>query len=213
MNKFKGTKMTKQKRESFVTPKGIAVYPWLNTPDTKFSPEGDYKVTLKLPTNEAEPLMEKLTTVAEDYYNELVKSDPKAKNLKITYPFDEETDDQGNLTGSYLFKFKQKAQVTGRDGTNYTMKVALFDAKRNPITALVGGGSEIKIAATIWPYKMNTTKTVGLSLKPTAVQVINLQAVGTSSMADMFDEEDGFVEDIKTPGDVYADDTTDACDF
>ena len=45
------------------------------------------------------------------------------------------------------------------------------------------------------------------------MQVINLQAVGTSSMADMFDEEDGFVEDIKTPGDVYADDTTDACDF
>ena len=31
-----------------VSPRGIAVYPWLNRPDTKFSADGDFKVTLKL---------------------------------------------------------------------------------------------------------------------------------------------------------------------
>ena len=34
------------------SPKGIARYPYLNTPDTKFNPDGDYKVTLILNNND-----------------------------------------------------------------------------------------------------------------------------------------------------------------
>ena len=60
---------------------------------------------------------------------------------------------------------------------------------------------------------MNSTKTVGLSLKPTAVQIINLVSVGGGTAASMFNDEDGFVEDIKTPSEVYVDDTAEACDF
>jgi hypothetical protein len=205
--------MARIKRETFVTPKGTAVYPWLNKPDTKFSPEGEYKVTLKIPTSEAEDLISRLTGIAEDYHEELIKTDPKSKHLRMNFPWEEEMDDQGNVTGNYLFKFKQKANITGKDGSSYSMNVALFDAKRNPSSSLVGGGSEIKVAATVWPYKMNSTKTVGLSLKPTAVQIINLVSVGGGSAASMFNDEDGFVEDIKTPSEVYVDDTAEACDF
>lgn len=201
--------MARIKRETFVTPKGIAVYPWLNKPDTKFSPEGEYKVTLKIPSREAEDLISRLTGIAEDYHEELIKTDPKAKHLRMNFPWEEEMDDQGNVTGNYLFKFKQKANITGKDGSSYAMKVAIFDAKRNPSTSLVGGGSEIKVAATVWPYKMGSTKTVGLSLKPTAVQIISLQSVGGGSAASMFNDEDGFVE----TSDVYEDDTAEAHDF
>ena len=30
----------------YVTPTGIANYPWLVEPDTKFNPDGDYRVTM-----------------------------------------------------------------------------------------------------------------------------------------------------------------------
>ena len=71
------------------------------------------------------------------------------------------------------------------------MKVALVDASRTPTTVNVGGGSEIKIAATVFPYAMNTTKSVGLSLRPSAVQILSLVS-GQSNVVSMFDDEDGF---------------------
>jgi hypothetical protein len=194
-----------------VTPKGVAVYPWLNTPDTKFSPEGDYKVTLKLSAEEAEPLIQKVTKITDDFFDEVVSKDPKAKNLKINYPFDEEMDDQGNSTGNYLFKFKQKAQITSKEGKNYNMNVALFDAKRNPTTVQVGGGSEIKIAATVWPYVMQSSKTVGLSLKPTAVQIIKLSSVGSAHASSMFQNEEGFTAEASPSAPEF--ESSDASDF
>ena len=71
------------------------------------------------------------------------------------------------------------------------MKVALVDASRTPTTVIVGGGSEIKIAATVFPYAMNTTKSVGLSLRPSAVQILSLVS-GQSNVFSMFDDEEGF---------------------
>ena len=41
----------------FTTPAGIAQYPWLTTPDTKFSETGDYKVSLVLTKEAALPVI------------------------------------------------------------------------------------------------------------------------------------------------------------
>ena len=42
----------------FTTPKGIAQYPWLSIPDTKYNkPEGVYKVDLIIPKADAIPLL------------------------------------------------------------------------------------------------------------------------------------------------------------
>ena len=106
--------------------------------------------------------------------------------------YDEEVDDQGNLTGNYLFKFKQKAIIKTRKGDTLRMKVALFDAQRQPTSAQVGGGSIIKIAGVAFGYAMPTTKMVGVSLRPEAVQIIELQQRGGNAAA-MFDVEDGYV--------------------
>jgi hypothetical protein len=187
--------MAKQKSPRIVTPKGIAVYPWLNKPDTKFSPEGDYKVTLKVPAEDAAPLIEQLDKILQEYKAEAVKKDPKIARMAINAPYEEEADDQGNLTGNYLFKFKQKAVINMKDGRTVDVKVALLDASRTPTDVLVGGGSEIKIAATVYPYAMNTTKTIGLSLRPYAVQILQLVKVGGGAAADVFEDEDGFIDD------------------
>jgi len=185
--------MAANKKQQIVTPRAIAVYPWLNTPDTKFSSDGEFKVTLKIGPDEAQPLIQKIGEVIEEYRNEQTQKDPKIARYSDMLPYEDEVDDQGNLTGNYLFKFKQKAKIHTKDGRTIDMKIALYDAQRTPTDVIVGGGSEIKVAATLWPYVLPTTKSVGVSLRPSAVQILSLVSVGGSKMADLFADEDGFV--------------------
>jgi hypothetical protein len=182
--------MAQNNLQKIVSPRGIAVYPWLNTPDTKFSPDGDYKVTLKVEAEAAEPLIAKLDEVLKNYKAQQVTPNPKVGQYSITPPYEMELDDQGNATGYYLFKFKQKATIHTKDGRVIDMKVALVDASRTPTSVNVGGGSEIKIAATVFPYAMSSNKNIGVSLRPSAVQILSLAS--GSNVVSLFDDEEGF---------------------
>ena len=183
--------MAQNNQIKIVSPRGIAVYPWLNRPDTKFSSDGEFKVTLKVQAEDASPLIQKLDEILSNYQSQQTKVDPKLSRYSVSPPYEEEMDDQGNLTGHYLFKFKQKAKIHTKDGRVIDMKVALVDASRTPTTVNVGGGSEIKIAATVFPYAMSTTKSIGLSLRPSAVQILSLVS-NQSNVVSMFDDEEGF---------------------
>ena len=182
--------MAQNNLTKIVSPRGIAVYPWLNRPDTKFSADGDFKVTLKVPAEDASPLIQKLDEIISNYQSQQTKADPKLARYSVSPPYEEEMDDQGNLTGHYLFKFKQKAKIHTKDGRVIDMKVALVDASRTPTSVNVGGGSEIKIAATVFPYAMSSNKNIGVSLRPSAVQILSL-ARG-SNVVSLFDDEEGF---------------------
>lgn len=181
----------------FVTPKGVAVWPHLNEPDYKFNAAGEYSTKLRIPAEEAGELIETLEKIRDEYFEQAVKRDPKVKQYKMADLYDEEVDDQGDLTGNYIFKFKQKAVITSKAGVDYDMKIALFDSKRNKTTARIGGGSIIRIAGTAVGYAMPSTKMVGLSLRPGTVQVIEL-AGNSEAAAALFDIEDGFVADEDT---------------
>lgn len=178
----------------FVTPKGTAVWPHLNTPDTKFVTEGEYHTKLRIPADEAQPLVEQLEDIRKAYLAEAIRKDPKVKQFKMADLYEEEVDDQGDLTGNYLFKFKQKAVINTRAGTALNMKVALFDSQKKPTDVQIGGGSIIRVAATAIGYAMPSTKMVGLSLRPSAIQIIELSG-GAGAGADVFAMEDGFVGD------------------
>ena len=206
--------MPANKKKQIVTPRAVAVYPWLNSPDTKFNVEGEYKVTLKIGSDEAAPLIEEIDETINEYQKEQAEKDPKVGRYSTNPPYEEEVDDQGNLTGNYLFKFKQKAKINTKDGRSIDMKVALYDAQRTPTDAMIGGGSEIKVAATLWPYILPTTKSVGVSLRPSAVQILSLVTVGGNKMASLFDEEEGFVasNDNAAPSNDDEEDS-DAADF
>ena len=93
------------------------------------------------------------------------------------------------------------------------MKIALYDAQRTPTDAMIGGGSEIKVAATMWPYVLPTTKSVGVSLRPSAVQILSLVSVGGNKMASLFDEEEGFVASSSNAAPSDDEEDSDAADF
>ena len=171
------------------TPKGYAQYPYLLEPDTKFNPEGDFKVNLAMDDNEAtNNLITKLEQILDDFYEEnedVAKAQSKGRKVLKADLY--EKDEEGRI----VLKFKQKAVITKKDGSKFEVKIPQFDSKGKPMKANIGRDSVIKINFSIKPYYMPTTKTVGLSLRPVAVQVIDLKEFANGGSAEAY----GFVEE------------------
>lgn len=183
--------MSKEKKPRFTTPKGTAQYPYLTKPDTKFNPEGEYKVKLELDAADAGELISFLDEQVE-LAVEKAKKDPKNAGKKIKvgdapYSVNEET-------GKASINFKLKAKVTTKSGETFEQRPAIFDAKGKPITDVnIGGGSKVKVAYEVVPFY---TALVGasISLRMKAVQVIDLVEFsgGASAEGYGFGEEEGY---------------------
>lgn len=175
----------------FTTPKGLAQYPALKTPDTKFNPEGDYKVNLVMEDDEkTNALVSKLEAVLEDFYeNDDNVKQAISKGRKVVTQDIYEKDEEGRI----VMKFKQKAVITKKDGSKITVKIRQFDSKGKPVDVNIGRDSVIKVSFTANPYYMPSTRTCGLSLRLLAVQVISLNEFGDSSASSYgFEEEEGY---------------------
>lgn len=178
--------------ERYTTPKGFAQYPRLKDPDTKFNPDGVFSVTMRFEgmTDELKKLIEKLEAIQDKAFDEAVSEANAMNKKKITKADLYLEDEEGHI---YL-KFKQNAVIKKKDGSTATVKIAHFDSKGKPIDVNVGRDSVIRLSFTAAPYFMQSTKQVGLSLRPVAVQVIKLNEFGGSSAEDygFSAEEEGY---------------------
>ena len=182
------------KAPRYTTPLGVAQYPWLVEPDTKFNPDGDYKVNMLFGDKDNEHLkfiLKDLANILEEYYQGVI-TDPKyakvASKIQKADIYEEDTD------GNIVMKFKQKAILKSIKGT-HEVKIPLFDAKGKPLSNIkLGGGSKIKLCFSVAPYYVPSTRMCGLSLRPVAVQVIELKewAEGGTMQAYGFKSEDGY---------------------
>ena len=164
-----------QQPVTFTTPQGVAQYPWLSKPDTKFSEEGDYKVNLILSKQDAIPILKQINEVYAENYEKELKKAKGAQIKKAPPPYLEELNETGEPTGNIILKFKSKAAY----------KPAIFDAKGIPmIDSNIWGGSEIKINGSAAPY-FTPLIGAGVSLRLRAVQVIQYVEGGSGS-ADRF---------------------------
>lgn len=187
------------KNVKVTTPKGTAIWPKLNEPDRKFQPEGVYSVRLRLPDDQAEGLIASLTQAHAAAYKDRCVQEGK-KNLKqAPMPWSEATDwDSDSETrvavpGFTDFKFSLKAKVTTKAGKSWEQRPALFDAKLQPMPEdadPVGGGSVIRISAEVYPW-YTASLGFGISLRPRAVQVLELKTYG-GSIDHGFTAEDGY---------------------
>jgi|TARA_B110000503_G_scaffold68597_1_gene107099 hypothetical protein len=168
---------------TFTTPKGIAQYPWLSKPDTKFSEEGDYKVNLILSAEEAAPIVEQINAAFADNMQAEMKKQGKKELKAANPPYMEELGDDGQPTGNVIFKFKSKAAY----------KPAIFDAKGKPmIDSNIWGGSEIRVNGTIGGYYTSLIG-VGVALRLRAVQVIQyVEGSGDGATRFGFEETAGY---------------------
>ncbi len=194
----------------YVSPKGIAMYPWVLTADTAFVKEGVYHIQLECPQDDSKTteLVEKLTVILDKEHDALSKEKKKKLN-KI--PFFEESEDGKHL----VFKFKQNKVIKRKDGTTSEVKIPLFDAKGKPITKAIklGNGSVCRISFTVAPYYNATNKGVGLSLRLVAVQVIELVEYSAGNAESYgFDEEEEGYEAKDADDDVPFEDSDDSED-
>jgi len=201
--------------DKVMTPKGIAKFPVLNIPDTKFNPEGDYKVGVILSAAEGGPLMARLAAAAQKAFDEAKaeltekvateKGEKKAKAKKALeelklgdLPAKPVYDEEGNETGDLAFNFKMKATYKDKEGVTKHRRPGLFDAKCDefPKDLAIWGGSIVKVSGSINPFYMPGTNTAGCGLRLSGVQIITLNTSGGGSASSMgFGKEDGYEMD------------------
>lgn len=183
--------MAKKPKITMNSPKGIAVWPRLTRPDTKFDELGAYTVKLAVDAADAEPFLKKLQDVHKETFG---KAAPKSGNTMFEPEIDNDT---GEETGRILFKFRATNKKL-KDGTLWDRQPKFFDAKGNRITEApnIGGGSKLRIFTELYVRGPENPKP-GITLQPIKVQVIDLVEYtgGGDDDENPFDEEDGFVVD------------------
>jgi len=189
--------------QTMMSPKGIAVYPRLNQPDTKFDELGAYKADIAVPSEEAKPLIAKLQAIHKAHTG---KAAPAASNPMFMQEVDKET---GEATGRVIFKFRVKNRMTKR-GDLWDRQPKVFDAKGSLLTTVpnIGGGSTLKVFFEIYEWKTSDGKP-GVSLQPIKVQLIDLQEFSGGDDQNPFEEEEGFTADTDTFGEADGGDDPD----
>lgn len=198
------------KNKSYTSPKGVAVFPHLIEPDTKFNANGEYNVRLELDPSDpgVDAFLRFIEAEATASYEETIEKlnasggpgKAKAKQLKLNSPVKDVYDDEGEPTGLKQVSFKTAATYKDKTGAVKSKKVKFFDASATPkpfYPESLWGGSEIKVAFAVARYYIAGQQAAGASLYINAVQVIKL-VEGGGGNADEFGfggEEGGFAAD------------------
>lgn len=176
------------------TPAGVALWPCLQEPDTRFQPEGTYSTKLILSAEEAAPIISRLEELAvenEAYWKTQPGVKLKAVKPVSSLPYKPEEDESGNETGNVVFIIKLKAKVTKKDGTVIEMRPKLFSGSGELFTEPrpLRSGTEMRVSFTACGYFV-PSQGVGVTLKLRAVQILKPVFGGGSIASDFgFDSE------------------------
>jgi len=175
------------------TPKATLKYPKLIEPETKFNPEGDYKVAAVIPAADAAPLADQLDALFEAHKASLKSQAPgqKFKAVDPSYGYEEV-----NGEPVFVISAKMRAKGVSRDGRAWTSAPALFDASGAPVKdrdALRGmwSGTTGRVSFEACPF-YNPALGAGITLRLKAVQIIDLVESGGSADSFGFQEEAGW---------------------
>ena len=192
-----------------ISPKGVALYPRVNKPDTKFDANGVYKVDLKLDTENPEDAkfiagLDALhqeafeAAVAEAVEKGEYKTEAAARKKvkQADLPYATIEDEDGEDTQFVKVRFKMKAKVRSKKtGETFELKPKVFDAHKQEMTKVpaIYSGTILRVA-----YKPRHWYTkqlgAGVKLQLEAVQIIELVS-GSGGDADSygFGDEDGYI--------------------
>lgn len=207
--------MAQKKYPILNTPKGVAVWPNLNAPDTKFKPEGEYTAKLAFDPNlpEVQKFVAKLEQVRDELFEEFKAEKPANKKFDVAPVFTEELDQDGDETGRICINFKMKASgVSKKTNKPWSRKPTIFDSKgveiKNP--PQIGGGSVLRVACELGGGGVPSAKKFYLSPKLVGVKLLQLVTFGAVSAQDMgfADEEDGYEADNSAPANFDDNDDT-----
>jgi len=162
--------MSQQKKMTFETPIGKAMYPWLNKPDTQFDSEGKYKVDLRLKKDEAAGLLADIRKAAADAFGD--------KAATATLPFKMDDD-----TGEVIVKTKSKYRPLISDSTGQVIPEHNLPN--------IFGGSQLRVKGTLTNYVAGGRH--GISMQLGGVQIVQLTDNSNTAGIAFAPVENGFV--------------------
>ena len=180
-----------RKKHPVIKVKGTAKYAHLNEPNKRFEPEfGTYSCDLVIDKDQAEMLKNTLRPLYEEEFKQVQEENAGKKIEQKEFPINETEE-------GIIVKSKLKAGGRRRDGSEYTLSIALYDSQGKPLPedVKVWGGSKVNLAfrPRFWYTAMAG---FGVSFDLQAVQVIELQNGGVSGIAAEafgFTSEEGYV--------------------
>lgn len=179
---------------------GLAVYPALKRPDTKFDENGTYKADISVPLADAKETMDQLQEIHKAHTGKAAK---KSDN-SMWYI---ETDEAGEETGNVVFKCRIKNRISKKTGELWDRRPALFDAALKPVDVNPWGGSTYIVSADV--YCWDAGGKMGVSLQPMGVQILDLkEGSGPSASSMGFAAQEGYTGSA----DVMDDDQDDQSD-
>jgi hypothetical protein len=173
------------------TPKGTAVYPRIDTPDTKFNEDGVYSCKLHVDEASFNAFTKQVTDTVEREYD--VECKVKGKKLKkaATSPIRITPD------GDFEIYAKQVAQRQTKKGL-LTFTIPVFDSKgaKLPTSPAIGSGSTLKLSVEVYTWYTDL-QGFGYTLRLKAVQLLDLIEYnnGSSSSFGFTEEENGYIND------------------
>ncbi|WAX26248.1 hypothetical protein [Ralstonia phage p2106] len=208
------------KPTTLVTPLAT-VFGFVNVtkPDTKYKPEGEYKIRVKVPKEAAQDLYEKLAAMAEKKLEETIaraKKDPKFKaSLKgkapkaADLPFYEDDED-----GTYIFTFKSKASFVskkpGSEGETIHRTVPIWQGNKRLKADEIpkfGEGSQVKVSFVAADF-FTAAVGAGITLRLEAVKLIKAVEY-TGGGSNPFGDDDGESDYQESTGSEFGDDDGD----
>jgi hypothetical protein len=200
------------KYPQITTPVGVARYPFLLRPNTRFDPDGEYRVTLILSKAEAQALIDTIDEALKASMEKAIAENP-AKVDKIypaKPPYSGIINEAGEETDLVQFNFKSKAKIKPRNGAEpFFIKLAIFDAKGQTISqdVRIGTGTKMKICAELVPYFTDLVG-AGVKLRLKAVQITELvEYTGPTASQFGFGLEDGYDTTVVPEEDEEPDDS------
>lgn len=177
-----------------------AVGIYINTPSFEYDKKfGSYNMVIAMDVKEYDKGLGALfTEQLKTYRADLVKQNPKLKlQLNEVSPWQLEVDDEGDETGRYIIKFKQRARYVNGDGELIDRNLTIVDSVGGDASHIKAtSGSKIRVKFTVVPYYTVATKSYGLSKWMTSVQFIDPVIY---SGGNEFDEiDDGYVATPET---------------
>ena len=171
----------------YTTPKGKAVWPRIDTPDTKFDEDGLFSCKLHVSEEDFTAFNAQVSKVVEAAYDAECREAGKKLRRASSTPI-RVTED-----GDYEIFAKQKAKVHTKSKGTLEFNIACYDSKGQKIeTPRVGNGSELKMAVEVNTWFV-PSQGFGYTLRLRAVQIIELLEFGNESGFGFSDEGDTFV--------------------
>ena len=158
-----------------VTPVGTAAWPWLNTPDTRYEPDGVYQVKMIFNKKDVKKIQDVVEPLMDGGEHNPIKP---------------ELDDQKKPTGNYVINFKANAKIKPKRGEPFNFVPILLDTAGNRVKNIIGAGSKLKIAYEAIPYNYGKG---GVTMRLKKVRIMDLVEYAKKDEVDWGKDEGSFV--------------------